>query len=301
MKYLRSLNYLNEIAKQGSIRKAADKLNLNQSALARRLTALEEDIGSQIFERLPRGVRLNTAGEILINHIRKQMIEIERIKSQIADLSGKRRGHVNISCSQYTFSENLPEQIKKYKKEFPDVTFNVKFEDKEKTIQSLIDFSTDIAIILAPSFSKEFQIIGKSNLQLNVLMDKNHPLASISEITIFDCIKYKIICPSNDYGIRFLLDEYFFKYNLKITPEIESDNYNFLKLSLINTDYLLFDITSNSKFIKNNKKRNLLYKNIKDKNLPNVVILIGQLQGRTLPVAAAKFIQELITDYDMGV
>ncbi|MDC1134564.1 LysR family transcriptional regulator [Alphaproteobacteria bacterium] len=95
MKYLTSLNYLNEISKQGSIRKAAEKLNITSTALNRRLIALEEDIGAEIFERLPRGVRLNTAGELLINQIRKQIVEIERIKSQIADLSGQRRGNVN--------------------------------------------------------------------------------------------------------------------------------------------------------------------------------------------------------------
>ena len=76
MKYLTSLNYLNEISKQGSIRKAAEKLNITSTALNRRLIALEEDIGAEIFERLPRGVRLNTAGELLINQIRKQIVEI---------------------------------------------------------------------------------------------------------------------------------------------------------------------------------------------------------------------------------
>ena len=99
MKYLSSLNYLNEIVKQGSIRKAAERLNITSTALTRRLKALENDVGVEIFERLPRGVRLNTAGEILITQIRKQIIEMEKIKSQIADLSGQRRGDVKISCS----------------------------------------------------------------------------------------------------------------------------------------------------------------------------------------------------------
>ena len=68
--------------------------------MTRRLKALENDVGVEIFERLPRGVRLNTAGEILITQIRKQIIEMEKIKSQIADLSGQRRGDVKISCSK---------------------------------------------------------------------------------------------------------------------------------------------------------------------------------------------------------
>ena len=299
MKYLTSLNYLNEISKQGSIRKAAEKLNITSTALNRRLIALEEDIGAEIFERLPRGVRLNTAGELLINQIRKQIVEIERIKSQIADLSGQRRGNVNISCSQYALSENIPLSIKKYKSEFPDVTFKIRFENKNTSIKSLTNFNSDIAIIIAPSMSKDFQVIGKKQFEINVVMNKKHPLALKKEITIFDCVEYKIIAPSSDYGLRQKLDEYFLKYNLNITPEIESDNYTFLKSCLIDANYLLFDIGSNKKFINENK--GFLHKRIKDNNLPTINILIGQLKGRTLPVAAAKFIDEFINDYDMGI
>ena len=63
MRHLTHLNYIDVVAKEGSIRKAADKLAITSTALNRRILALEEEIGSPLFERLPSGVRLNTAGE----------------------------------------------------------------------------------------------------------------------------------------------------------------------------------------------------------------------------------------------
>ena len=94
MRHLLPYKYIEEIAKAGSIRKAAETLAITPSALNRRLLSIEEELGTALFERLAVGVRLNTAGEILLKHIRSQMSDLERVKSQISDLSGHRRGHV---------------------------------------------------------------------------------------------------------------------------------------------------------------------------------------------------------------
>ena len=104
MKHLLPLTYIDAVTKAGSIRKAAETLAITSTALNRRILAMEEELGVPIFERLPRGVRLTTAGEILIHHIREQLTDMERVKSQIADLTGERRGHVSIACSQALLS-----------------------------------------------------------------------------------------------------------------------------------------------------------------------------------------------------
>ena len=80
MKHLRPLQYLDAVAKAGSIRKAAETLAITSTALNRRILDMEEDLGAQIFERLPRGVRLSTAGEIYIQHVRAQINDMERVK-----------------------------------------------------------------------------------------------------------------------------------------------------------------------------------------------------------------------------
>ena len=107
------------VAKSGSIRKAAEILAIDSTALNRRILAIERELGFDIFERIPRGVRLTTAGEILVHHIRTQSSDFERVKSQIADLSGERRGHVSIACSQALLPYFLPEQISTYRNEHP--------------------------------------------------------------------------------------------------------------------------------------------------------------------------------------
>ena len=91
MHALTPLQFIDAIARAGSIRKAAETLSITSTALNRRVLALEAELGVAIFERLPRGVRLSTAGELLTQHIRNQASDLEKLRSQIADLTGERR------------------------------------------------------------------------------------------------------------------------------------------------------------------------------------------------------------------
>ena len=78
----------------GSIRKAADALNVASSALNRQILDLEADLGSRLFERLPRGVRLTAAGEVLLAYSRQAISQLKAVESQIEQLRGLVRGHV---------------------------------------------------------------------------------------------------------------------------------------------------------------------------------------------------------------
>jgi len=61
------------VATEGSVRKASEKLNIAASAVSRRITGIEEDLGVPLFERHARGVRLTEAGKILLDHARQVM------------------------------------------------------------------------------------------------------------------------------------------------------------------------------------------------------------------------------------
>src|SRR5256885_16951677 len=86
MRHLRFLRYVDEVARAGSIRRAAEQLHVTASAVNRRGMDLEQGLGAPLFERRPRGVRLTAAGELFVRYIREQTRDVERMKSQIDDL-----------------------------------------------------------------------------------------------------------------------------------------------------------------------------------------------------------------------
>src|SRR5690606_8425238 len=110
MKHLQIYRFISEIARRGSIRKTAEQLHITPSALTRKIQDFEEELGTPIFERLPQGMRLNEAGELLLHHIRNQSADFERLHTQLADLAGIRRGHVSLACAQAFIDSVLPDE-----------------------------------------------------------------------------------------------------------------------------------------------------------------------------------------------
>ncbi|MGB1149414.1 MAG: LysR family transcriptional regulator, partial [Alphaproteobacteria bacterium] len=74
----------------------------------RRILNLEEEYGTPLFERTNAGMRPNVAGELVLTFVRKQLAELSKVKSQIADLSSLRMGSVNLAVSPALLPAYLP-------------------------------------------------------------------------------------------------------------------------------------------------------------------------------------------------
>ena len=83
MLHSRVLRYIDEVARLGSIRAAGERLNVAPSAINKHVLQLEEAIGEPLFERLPRGLRLTPAGEILLAHVRRTIKEYSQVEAEI--------------------------------------------------------------------------------------------------------------------------------------------------------------------------------------------------------------------------
>ncbi|MBO6919887.1 MAG: LysR family transcriptional regulator [Rhizobiaceae bacterium] len=288
MRHLITFQYIEAIARAGSIRKAAEDMNITASALNRRIQRFEEEFGSEIFERLPRGVRLNPAGELLIRHIRNQESDLRRVQSQVADLSGIRRGHVSIACSQALVPYFLPSQISIYRREHPGVTFSVNVRDREAAETDLSDFKSDIALVLEPNFMVDFQVQSVVPQIISVIMREEHPLSHAKEIRLRDCLDYSCVLPTAQYGVRHLLERAAEDSSRTLSPVIESDSFDFMRHYALHEDAIAFQIP-----IGLEPKSGLVYRPLSTKDIPSGNLLLGQMRGRALPVASAKFLQQL--------
>ena len=84
----RMLRYLDEVARAGSIRKAAARLNIAASSINRQILALEEEAGVPLFERLPNRLRMTAAGEAVLAHVRRTLADLDRTLGHLQDLRG---------------------------------------------------------------------------------------------------------------------------------------------------------------------------------------------------------------------
>jgi len=293
MRHLLPYKYVEEIAKAGSIRKAAETLSITPSALNRRLLTIEDELGVQIFERLPVGVRLNTAGEILLEHIRNQMSDMERVKSQISDLSGQRRGNVSIAASPELLGGFLAGEVRKYQKEFPGVTFKVQQKFRGDVERSLVEHEADIGIVYEPMKLADFQTIFNIVQPVYCLMDKGHPLARKNALRLYECAEFPLVLTERSWGVRNLLEQSAIRLGLNLKAVIQSDARGFLINYRRETNQLSFDIPIN--LPDNLEERNMVAIPINPLDVPEGFIFIGHLKGRTIPVASARFLEQVTT------
>lgn len=295
MKHLLPLTYIDVVAKAGSIRKAAETLSITSTALNRRILAMEEELGQPIFERMPRGVRLSAAGEIFIHHIRTQLTDIDRVQSQIADLSGERRGHISIACSQALLPHFLPEQIAFYRKEHPAVTFSVLLRDRAQAEQAIVDLSADLALVFEPIRLVEFENLLTVPQPVHAVMRKNHPLAEKQHLRLRECLAYPVALPTAQIGVRHLLETAARQASLTLRPVVESDSFEFLTYYAQAENILAFQIPIG--LPQNDQWPGVLSRPIDTRDVPLGVLYFGQLRGRTLPVAAARFANQLLETF----
>ncbi len=290
-RHLMPLAYLDAIARAGSIRKAADTLSITSTALNRRVLALEEELGVPIFERLPRGVRLNTAGELLIAHVRGQMSDFEKLKSQLADLAGERRGHVAIACSQALLPYFLPERISAYRRAHPAVTFGVAVRDRQAAEQALVDLSSDIAVIFEPVRVREIQVLIAVRQKIHAVMAADHPLAAQSTIRLRDCAAFPVGLPAPQYGVRHLLDMALLRSSVELQTALEADTFEFLRRYPGHEHLISFQIPVGLPM--RDGQEGIVSRPVDTRDIPEGSLYLCQLRGRTLPVAAAKFAAEV--------
>ena len=274
----------------GSIRKAAEDMNLTASALNRRIRRFEDEFGAEIFERVPRGVRLNPAGELLIQHFRSQVSDLERVRSQVADLSGVRRGHVSIACSQALQPYFLPDQIARYRRDHPGVTFSVNVRDRAAAERDLSTFSSDLALVFEPVHMVEFEVLLSVPQPIHAVMSKSHPLAAKNEIRLRDCLETPHIVPTPQLGVRHLLEIAVREGSRQLAPILEADSFEFMRHYVKHEGAVAFQIPIG---LEGSPDSDLVFKEVSRRDVPVGHLLLGQMKGRALPVASARFANQL--------
>jgi DNA-binding transcriptional LysR family regulator len=292
MRHLRILHYVDEVARSGSIRKAADQLNVTASAVNRRIMDLEEELGTPLFERRPRGVRLTAAGEVFVNYLRQQDGEVERMKSQIEDLKGMRRGLVRIACSQALALEFLPRQIGEFRKRHPLVTFDVKVFDHEQAMKALAGYEADLALVFRPPFLATFQPLMSVEQRIVAVMSAEHPLAGRRTVRLRDCAAYPVALPERSIGGRQLLEEVMARSRITFQVAAESNSFEMLRGLVLEANLISFQIRIGT--MPPGNKLGLVARDIDDRDMPRANLVLGQLRSRNLPIPAAIFAERLV-------
>jgi DNA-binding transcriptional LysR family regulator len=286
MKHLDILRLIEAVARIGSIRKTAEDLSLTASALNRRILAFEKELGAPVFERLPRGVRLNPAGELMVHHYRSVTADLARVQSHVAELEGMRRGHVRIACSQALIPFFLPRMIGRFRARNLGVTFGVQVRDRVAAERDLARFESDLALVFEPAHMVDFEVLAAAPQPVCAMMARGHPLAAeTGPVRLRDCLAHRHILPTEEYGVRHLIDQATQRASLRPAPALESGSFEFMRRYVLAEPVVGFQIAVGL----DPADPEIAVRPVAHRDLPPGRLLLGQMRGRTLPGPAARF------------
>lgn len=201
-----SLIYFDRVATEGSIQAAARALNIAASAIDRQIIGLEKRLGAKLFERMPKGMRLTAAGEVLVGLIRRWQVEEGKAVTEIFRLQGIQRGTVNIFAMDSHASSILPQLVRSIAADHPGIGLSIQVGSTDEAVAALADGKTDLIVAFNLPVLRELRLLWSSALPLGCVVDPEHPLLDLPEVRLNDVVAYPIAMQSKSLLIRRLLE-----------------------------------------------------------------------------------------------
>ncbi len=203
-----SFRCFDEVARRGSVRKAAETLHLTPAAVNQQVLNLEALVGVPLFDRMPRGMKLTLAGEIMVASVRRSQRDFDHALAQVEDLRSLRRGHLNIGVSPSTAETLLPGVIEQLFGSYPGLTFGVRSGNGEALLQWLANGEVDVAYCLRRPAPPGVQEVRAWPQQLGLVAAPGHPLLAEPRraLRLADCLDQRLVLMMPDTELRATLE-----------------------------------------------------------------------------------------------
>ena len=288
MQHLKIIGYVDLAARLGSIRKAAEQLHIASTAVNRSILALERELGTPLFERLPRGVRLTAAGELFVAHARNTASDYDRVRSEIEALRGLRRGTIKIGAIEAVAPAWLPDLVATFQQRHPGVQFQVHVDGSEGIVTALVGDGIEVGITFNAPVHPDVQIVASCQQRLLAVLAKDHPLAGRDSVRPHECAEYPIALAEPSRGGRQVVDGMLRRNDLRVVPALVSNSFELMEAYCLRRNAVFFQLAVAA--TRTELSSTLFAIPVSDKNLSGVLALCVH-RGRQLNVAASAFVE----------
>lgn len=239
--HARILTYIDEVARQGTIRAAAENLNVAASAISRQIKAVEDELGTPLFHRAPRSLTLTAAGEMMVLHIRQTLKDMTRTRALIEDLKGLRRGEVTVALMSGLAASLVPRVIMQFRAANPNVIVRLRLmTNDDEMIAAVASGEVDLAIGFDFSAHNNVRTLATAIAPLGAVVAKGHPLAEQASVRLVDCFDYTLVLADQNTVIRPHLDQIFTQIGLHTDNLIETNSIEIMRNVTLRGDCVTF-------------------------------------------------------------
>jgi DNA-binding transcriptional LysR family regulator len=176
------LRVLVEIAERGSFSAAAEALSYTQSAVSQQIAALEAETGATLIERLPRGLRLTTAGQALVGHAEGILARLAAAEADLAAIVGLRGGQLRMASFPSAGATLMPLAIAIFRAHHPEVELTLAEGEPEEILPRLTAGEFDLALLyefagVSETLRSDFERVELLTDPLYLALPGDHELA----------------------------------------------------------------------------------------------------------------------------
>ncbi len=198
------------VAELQSFSLAAERLHITQPAVSKRIRQLEDAMQTTLFDRIGKKSILTPNGLALIPHAEQILLEIKTYKARLERGHDQPSGILSLATSHHVGLHRLPQVLRDFKIEYPQVDLDLHFMDSEDACIAISKNELELAIVTLPEIPDK-----RLNLEpiwidlLQVVLAPDHPLSHLSEISSDQLLDYPAILPSTGTFTRKIINQYF--------------------------------------------------------------------------------------------
>jgi LysR family transcriptional regulator for metE and metH len=193
---IRHLKLIREVAETKSLSKAKDALFLSQSALSHQLKEIEGQLGTQLFHRVNKQLILTTAGKMVLESAERVLSDLEKTELNIKRYVSGQTGTIRLATQCYTCYHWLPQLLKDFKREFPNVEIEILHNNDANVEKQVMEGIIDVAVIYEGSNESRLEYVELFQDEMFALVHNDHPWTKKKYVDAQDFANERVIIHS---------------------------------------------------------------------------------------------------------
>lgn len=206
------------VAEEGSVSRGADRLCISQPAVSKQLAVLEASLRTKLFDRLPKGVRLTDAGELLLGYARRLSALEREAEQAMGELQGMARGTLTVGASLTVGAYLMPELLADYSRRHPHIALTLEIANTEVIQRMLLEGRLDLALTEGFADDPDLAAAVFAHDELVAIAPPGHPLLAEAPITAARLLGEPLILRESGSGTRAVLERALAERGLAARP-----------------------------------------------------------------------------------
>lgn len=216
-----NLNHLRlfaSVAEHGSLTRAARALHVSQPAVSKQLGDLEHDLQTRLVDRLPRGVRLTAAGEVLFAHAQRILHAEQAAEAELRDLAELGRGRLSIGASTTIGSYFVPSLFGELHRAHPRVRLELRIANTAAIQEAVLDNRLDFGLTEGFVHSDSLEVESFATDELIAIAAPGHPALGRTPLSARALLSLPLLMREPGSGSRDVVEAAFLKLSLRVEP-----------------------------------------------------------------------------------